>query len=61
MNLSRDGEPIVVNLAPKRQFFTGKTFDGVRGALAQGETESVERVVGELHLEELQHRIQGVV
>lgn len=59
VNLSRDGKPIVVYLAPKRQFLTVKTFDDLRGVLAQGETESVDRVVGELHLEDLQHRMPG--
>jgi hypothetical protein len=59
VSLSRDGKPVVVYVAPKKQFFTVKAFDDVRGVLAQGETESVERVVGELHLEDLQHRMPG--
>lgn len=59
VNLSRDGKPVVVYVAPKKQFLTVKAFDDLRGVLAQGETESVERVVSSLHLEGLQHRITG--
>ena len=50
VNLSRNGKPVVVYLAPKRQFLTVKAFDDLRGVLAQGESESVERVVSELRL-----------
>lgn len=57
VNLSRDGKPVVVYVAPKKQFLTVKAFDDLRGVLAQGETESVERVVSELQLEGLEHRI----
>lgn len=59
VNLSRRGKPVVVYVAPKHQFITVKAFDDLREVLAQGETESVERVVSELHLEELEHRIAG--
>ena len=59
VNLSRESKPVVVYIAPKKQFLTVKTFDDLRGVLAQGETESVERVVSALHLEDLQHRIAG--
>jgi hypothetical protein len=57
VNLSRDGKPVVVYVAPKKQFLTVKAFDDLRGVLAQGETDSVDRVVRELHLEGLEHRI----
>ena len=57
VNLSRDGKPVVVYVAPKKRFLTVKAFDDLRGVLAQGETESVDRVVRELHLERLEHRI----
>ena len=50
VNLSRDGKPVVVYVAPKKQFLTVKAFDDLRDVLAQGETESVERVVSELQL-----------
>lgn len=59
VNLSRDGKPVVVYVAPKKRFLTVKAFDDLRGVLAQGETESVERVVSELHLEDLPDRIAG--
>ena len=57
--VSRDGKPVVVYVAPKKQFMTVKAFDDLRGVLAQGETENVERVVSELHLEDLPDRIAG--
>lgn len=59
VNLSRRGKPVVVYVAPKQRFLTVKTFDDLRDVLAEGETESVERVVSELHLEGLEHRIAG--
>lgn len=58
VNLSRDGKPVVVYVAPKKQFITVRVLDDLRGVLLQGETESVERVVSALHLEGL-HRIAG--
>jgi hypothetical protein len=59
VNLSRDGKPVVVYVAPKKQFLTVKAFDDLRGVLAQGETESVERAVSELHLADPQQRFAG--
>jgi len=59
VNLSREGKPVVVYVAPRRRFLTVKAFDELGSVLAQGETESVERVVSALHLESLQHRIAG--
>jgi hypothetical protein len=59
VNLSRDGKPVAVYIAPTRQFLTVKAFDDIRSVLAQGELESVERVVSALHLEDLHHRIAG--
>jgi hypothetical protein len=58
VNLCREGKPVVVYIAPKKRFLTVKAFDDLGGVLAQGETESVERVVSALHLEGL-HRIAG--
>jgi hypothetical protein len=57
VNLSRDGKPVVVYIAPKKQSVTVKAFDDLRGVLAQGEIESVDRAVSALHLEEFQHRV----
>ena len=50
VNLSRDHKPVVVYVAPTRQFRTIKTFDNLKDLLAQGDSESVERIVSELHL-----------
>ena len=59
VNLSRHHKPVVVHIASKRQFLTVKVFDDLKGVLAEGDSESVERVVNELHLEDLQDRIAG--
>jgi hypothetical protein len=59
VNLSRDHKPVVVYIAPSRQFHTIKTFDDLKGLLAQGDSDSVERIVNELHLDVLQHRAAG--
>jgi len=59
VNLSREGKPVVVFVAPKKRFLTVKALDDLGGVLAQGETESGERVVSALHLQDLQPRIVG--
>lgn len=59
VNLARVGKPAVVYIAPKKRFVTVKVLDDLRGVLAQGETESVERLVSALHLDDLQQRIAG--
>jgi hypothetical protein len=59
VNLAREGKPVVVYIAPKRRVLNVKALDDLSGVLAQGDTDSVERVVNELHLEDLQHRIAG--
>jgi hypothetical protein len=51
VNLSRDHKPVVVYVAPTRQFRTVMTFDDLRDLLAQGDSDSVGRIVNELHLE----------
>jgi hypothetical protein len=50
VNLSRDRKPVVVYIAPTRQFRTVKTFDDLKGLLAQGDSDNVDRIVSELHL-----------
>jgi hypothetical protein len=50
VNLSRDQKPVVVYVATTRQFRTIKTFDDLKDLLAQGDSDSVERIVSELHL-----------
>ena len=59
VNLSRDHKPVVVYVAPTRQFRTIKTFDDLKDLLAQGDSDSVERIVSELHLNVLQQRAAG--
>jgi hypothetical protein len=59
VNLSRRQKPVAVYIAPKRHFLTVKAFDDLKGVLAEGDSDSVERVVSELHLESLQHPIAG--
>ena len=56
VNLSRDHKPVVVYVAPTRQFRTIKTLDDLKGLLAQGDSDSVARIVSELHLSEVQKR-----
>ena len=57
VNLSRDHKPVVVYVAPTRQFRTIKTFDDLKALLAQGDSESVERIVSELHLNVVQRAV----
>ncbi len=59
VNLSRDHKPVVVYVAPTKQFRTIKTADDLRDLLAQGDSDSVERIVSELHLEVQSHRAAG--
>lgn len=50
VNLSRDHKPVVVYIAPTGQFRTIKSFEDLKGLLDQGDSDSVERIVSELHL-----------
>jgi len=59
VNLSRDHKPVVVYVAPTRQFRTIKTFDDLKDLLAQGDSDSVDRIVSELHLSVPQQRAAG--
>jgi hypothetical protein len=59
VNLSRDHKPVVVYVAPTKQFRTVKTFDDLRDLLAQGDSDSVNRIVNELHLEVQSHPAAG--
>lgn len=59
VNLSRNHKPVVVYVAPTKQFRTIKTFDDLKRLLAQGDSDSVERIVSELHLDVLQQRAGG--
>jgi hypothetical protein len=59
VNLSRDHKPVVVYVAPTKQFRTIRTSGDLRDLLAQGDSDSVERIVNELHLEVQSHRAAG--
>ena len=59
VNLSRDHKPVVVYVAPTREFRTVKTFEDVKSVLALGDSDSVERIISELHLGSLVQRVAG--
>jgi hypothetical protein len=59
VNLSRDHKPVVVHVVPTKQFRTIKTSDDLGDLLAQGDSDSVERIVNELRLEVQSHRAAG--
>jgi hypothetical protein len=59
VNLSRDHKPVVVYIGPTRLFRTIKTLEDLRDLLAQGDSDSVERIVSELHLNVAQQRAAG--
>lgn len=59
VNLSCNHKPVVVYVAPTKQFWTVKTFDDLKSLLAQGDSDSVKRIVSELHLDVLQQRAAG--
>jgi hypothetical protein len=57
VNLSRDHKPVVVYVVPSRQFRTIKTFNDLKALLAQGDSDSVERIVSELQLNAVQRAV----
>lgn len=59
VNLSRDHKPVVVYVAPTRQFRTIKSFHDLKELLAQGDPDCVERIVSELHLNDVPQRAAG--
>jgi hypothetical protein len=59
VSLSRDHKPVVVYVAPTKQFRTIRTSDDLRDLLAQGDSDSVERIISELHLDVGAHRAAG--
>lgn len=59
VNLSRDHKPVVVYVAPTKRFQTIKTRDVLIDLLAQGDSDSVQRIVSKLHFEVLSHRAAG--
>jgi hypothetical protein len=59
VNLSRDHKPVVVYVAPIKQFRTIKTSNDLKDLLAQGDSDSVKRIVNERHLVVQSHRAAG--
>jgi hypothetical protein len=59
VNLSRNHKPVVVYIEPTGQFRTVKTSDDLRDLLAQGDSDSVERILSELRLRITQHQAAG--
>ncbi len=59
VNLSRDHKPVVVYVGPTRRFRTIKSFNDLKDLLAEGDSDSVERIVSELHLNVTLHRAAG--
>jgi hypothetical protein len=59
VNLLRDHKPVVVYVAPTKQFRTIKSLDDLKDLLAEGDSESVERIVSELHLNNVPQRAAG--
>jgi len=59
VNLSRGHKPVVVYVAPTREFRTVKSTEDLKSLLAQGDSDSVERIVSELHLDLLVQRVAG--
>jgi hypothetical protein len=55
----RGHKPVVVYIAPTKQFRTIKTSGDVKDLLADGDSDSVERIVSELHLNDLPQRAAG--
>ncbi|MGQ0736826.1 MAG: hypothetical protein ACT4QD_24635 [Acidobacteriota bacterium] len=59
VNLPSDHKPVVVCVAPTKQFRTIRTPDDLIDLLAQGDSDSVQRIASELHLEVPSHRAAG--
>src|SRR5688572_6473686 len=59
VNMSRDHKPVVVYVAPTKQFRTIRTSDDLIDLLAEGDSDSVERIVSELRLNAVRHRGAG--
>jgi hypothetical protein len=57
--LSRNHKPVVPYVAPSRQFRTIKSCDDLKTLLAEGDSDSVERIVSELHLNDVPQRAAG--
>ncbi len=59
VNLCRDHKSVAVYVSPVTQFRTIKTFEDLKGLLAQGDSDCVERIINELDLEVSLQRAAG--
>lgn len=59
VNLSRDQKPVVVYVEPTRRFRTIKSFDDLKDLLAEGDSDSVQRIVSDLRLNDIPRRAAG--
>jgi hypothetical protein len=59
LNLSRDHKPVVVYVAPTKEFRTIKSSEDLGDLLARGDSDSVERIINELHLNRVPRRAAG--
>ena len=59
VHLSRDHKPVVVYVAPTKQFRTIRSPDDLIELLAQGDSDSVQRIASELRLEIPSHLAAG--
>ena len=59
IRLSPANKPVVVYVAPAKNFQTVKSFGDLRGVLAKGDPVSVDRLAHELHLDIFQHDAAG--
>ena len=59
IRLSRANKPVVVYVAPAKNFQTVKSLGDLKAVLAKGDPVSVDRLAHELHLDILQHDAAG--
>lgn len=57
VNLSRRNKLVVVYVGPTKSFQTVRSFEDLKDVLAKGDPTSVERLVNDLHIDALQHRV----
>ena len=59
LTLSRQHKPVVVYVAPTKEFQTVRALEDLKGLLAKGDPESVEHLVSDLNLGVDRHRAVG--
>lgn len=60
VNLSREGKPVVVYIAPKKRFLTVKAFDDLDVVLAEGEAGSVWRISKQLRIKDARREYESI-